>query len=154
MRRPERHRAALDQVLELTVLLNDDMTRSLASDGLTTSRAHLLWELRGRGPATQRVLADALGVSARNVTGLVDGLVESGFVTREPHPADRRATLVSFTERGAATVETMEQGHRALADQLFAGLSARQLECFVDGLGGVLGRLRDQVATDRDKTDV
>src|SRR5918993_821261 len=92
--------AALDQVLELVVLLNEDMTRSLARIGLTSARAHVLWELHHRGPTTQRVLADALQVSPRNVTGLVDGLVETGFVTREPHPGDRRATLVSFTEHG------------------------------------------------------
>ncbi|MGH9251686.1 MAG: MarR family winged helix-turn-helix transcriptional regulator, partial [Acidimicrobiales bacterium] len=79
----DRHIAALDQVFELTVLLHDDMTASLARDGLTTSRAHLLWELRQLGPTTQTTLADALGVSARNVTGLVDGLVAGGFVTRE-----------------------------------------------------------------------
>ncbi|HEX6577304.1 MAG TPA: hypothetical protein VF082_02975, partial [Jiangellaceae bacterium] len=52
--------AALDRVLELVVLLNDDMTSSLARDGLTPSRAHVLWELRRRGPSTQRVLADAI----------------------------------------------------------------------------------------------
>ena len=39
----ERYIAALDHVVELTVLLHDDMTESLAREGLTTSRAHLLW---------------------------------------------------------------------------------------------------------------
>ena len=103
MRTDDQRAAALGQVLELALLVNDDMNRSLGRDGLTPSRAHLLWELHGRGPSTQSVLAEALGVSPRNVTGLVDGLVATGFVTREPHPTDRRATLVSFTDRGART---------------------------------------------------
>ena len=30
----------------------------------------------------------------------MDALVATGFVTREPHPTDRRATLVRFTDRG------------------------------------------------------
>ena len=51
--------AALDDVFELTVLLHNDMTESLARDGLTTSRAHLLWELHQRGPTSQTVLAEA-----------------------------------------------------------------------------------------------
>lgn len=140
--------AALDQLLELVVLLNDDMTRSLARDGLTVSRAHLLWELRQRGPTTQRVLADALSVSARNVTGLVDGLVATGFVTREPHPSDRRATLVSFTEHGAAIAQEMAQGQRELADLLFADLPPELFACFVQGLGKVLHRLRDRHRAD------
>jgi DNA-binding MarR family transcriptional regulator len=118
----DRYGAALDRVLELVVLLNDDMTRSLARDRLTVSRAHLLWELRQRGPATQKVLADALEVSPRTITGLIDGLVATGFVTREPHPTDRRATLVSFTEHGARTVEAMVRGHHQLAHLLFAAM--------------------------------
>jgi hypothetical protein len=54
MRTPEQRGTALGQVLELAILLNDDMTQSLAADGLTAPRAHLLWELHQRGPSTQR----------------------------------------------------------------------------------------------------
>ncbi|HET6345793.1 MAG TPA: MarR family transcriptional regulator [Myxococcota bacterium] len=137
-----KHEAALDRVLELVTLLSDDMARSFARDGLTGPRAHLLWELHHRGPSTQRALADALRVSARNITGLVDGLVDTGFVTREPHPTDRRATLVSFTERGAKTAEAMDRDHRELARLLFAGMPAKRLEGFAEDLDDILSRLR------------
>ncbi|HYN95502.1 MAG TPA: MarR family transcriptional regulator [Pilimelia sp.] len=138
----ERYDAALDRVLELVVVINDDMTRSLARDGLTVSRAHLLWELRRRGPVPQRELADALGVTARTITGLVDGLVATGFVTREAHPTDRRAALVTFTGHGAATVDAMAAGQREFSRVLFAGLPADRFECLVAGLDHLLGRLR------------
>ena len=124
------------------MLLNNDMTQSLARDGLTVSRAHVIWELRQHGSMTQRALADALRVSARNITGLVDGLVATGFVTREPHPTDRRATLVSFTAHGATTAQQLERGQREFAALLFAGMPAAQLETFVDTLGEILDRLR------------
>ncbi|GIG92388.1 MarR family winged helix-turn-helix transcriptional regulator [Plantactinospora endophytica] len=133
---------ALDQILELVVLINDDMTRSLARDGLTVSRTHLLWELRRHGPMPQRDLAAALRVSARTVTGLVDGLEATGFVSRQPHPTDRRATLVTFTERGLRTVEAMEHGQREFADLLFAQMPAERLDCLTAGLGEILNRLR------------
>lgn len=97
-----RHEAALDQVFELTVLLAEDMNASFERDGLTPARAHLLWVLQERCPSTQQALADALRVSPRNVTGLVDGLEESGLVVRR-HPTDRRATLVAFTPGGTAS---------------------------------------------------
>jgi DNA-binding MarR family transcriptional regulator len=142
MQYPDRFVETLGHVFELTILLHDDMTTSLAGEGLTTSRAHLLWELRRLGPSTQTALADALDVSARNVTGLVDALVAGGFVTREPHPTDRRAALVSFTEHGAAVVKGMEQGQHELAHLLFADLPARQFDCFARGLGVVVDRLR------------
>lgn len=146
MRGAEQHGTALGQVLELADLMNDDMTQSLAREGLTVARANLLWELHHRGPCTQGVLAQALGVSPRNITGLVDGLVATCFVTREPHPTDRRATLVSFTEQGGRTVSQMAEGHRQLADLLFSGVSDTQFEGLVEGLGAVLARLREEVS--------
>lgn len=137
--------AALDRVLELTVLLHDDMTTSLAAEGLTTSRAHLLWVVHHGGPSTQRALADALGVSARTVTGLVDGLAATGFVTRTPHPSDRRATLVQLTDHGATSVAVMARARAGLADQLFADLPPAVFEGFVEGLDAVLERLREAI---------
>ena len=104
-----------NRVLELTVLLDRDMTDSLAREGLTDSRAHLLWQLQQRGPCTQRTLAADLHVTPRTITALVDGLVVTGFVTREPHPSDRRAALVTFTERGRTTAQALLDGHRRLA---------------------------------------
>jgi DNA-binding MarR family transcriptional regulator len=146
MRGVQKHGAALDQVLELAILINDDMTRSLERDGLTPTRAHLLWELHRRGPSTQRALAEALDVSPRNITGLVDALVATGFVTREPHPTDRRATLVSFTEHGARTAKALDVGREQLAELLFAGMSDEQFDGFVTGLGAMLATIRDELS--------
>ena len=138
----EAHIAALDRVLEVTVLLGRDMTTSLAAAGLTVARTTLLWRLRETGPSTQRALAEALGVSARNVTGLVDGLAEVGLVTREPHPTDRRATLVTPTARAERLLAEMAAGQAELAEQLFGGLSPERLDGLVSGLDEVLERLR------------
>ncbi|TDD95416.1 MarR family winged helix-turn-helix transcriptional regulator [Jiangella asiatica] len=137
-----RQTQALGRILELVVVLSEDMTRGLERLGLTDSRAHLLWELHHRGPSTQRTLADALHVSARNITGLVDALVATGFVTREPHPTDRRATLVSFTEHGAATAAALERGQHEFARILFEEMPDHRLDGLVEGLNEVLDRLR------------
>jgi DNA-binding MarR family transcriptional regulator len=145
--RSERWEAALDRVLELTVLLGRDMTDSLAREGLTESRAHLLWQLQQRGPCTQRTLAAGLHVTPRAITALVDGLAATGFVTREPHPSDRRATLVTFTERGRATAHALRDGYVRLARQLFGGLPDDAFDGFDAGLLHVLTQLRGALAT-------
>lgn len=137
--------AALDRVLELAVLVNTDMTKGLADLGLTEARAHLLWELHQRGPSTQRALADALQVSARNVTGLVDALVDTGFVSREPHPTDRRATLVVLTTRGAEVADGLERGRAEFAAALFDGMPGVRLRSLVAALDAVLDRMRSLV---------
>ena len=138
----ERWEAALDRVLLLTVLLGRDMAESLAGMGLTEARAHLLWELQARGPVTQRTLATALHVTPRAITALVDGLVETGFVTREPRPGDRRAILVTFTELGRTTGQALADGHRELARSLFAGMPGEAFDGFDTGLSHVVNRLR------------
>ena len=137
--------ALLDQVLEVAVLVNRDMDHSLGEYGLTPARTHLLWELFRRGPCTQRVLADALDVTARNVTGLVDGLEDTGYVTRRPHPQDRRATLVTLTDHGAEVMAQMQKGQEQFAHVLFADLPDRQLAGLDRGLAHVLDRLREMV---------
>jgi DNA-binding MarR family transcriptional regulator len=138
--------AALDRILELTVLISRDSAESLAREGLTESRAHLLWQLQQRGPCTQATLAADLHVTPRTITALVDGLVAAGFVTRQPHPSDRRATLVTFTERGGATAQWLLDAHRRLARQLFAELPDDGFGGFEAGLRHVLARFRDVVA--------
>ncbi|MFY0407504.1 MarR family winged helix-turn-helix transcriptional regulator [Solicola sp. PLA-1-18] len=139
---------ALDRLLELTVLLGQDMAAGLARDGLTESRAHLLWVLGETGPSPQRPLAQALGVTPRTVTGLVDGLVETGFVTREPHPTDRRAALVTPTAKGVAAVASLTAGRAELARQLFGDVPPAEAERFVATMDGVLDRLRAAIAAD------
>jgi DNA-binding MarR family transcriptional regulator len=122
--------ATLDKVLHLATLVATDLTRFERESGLTTSRAHLLWVLGATGPSTQQSLAAALSVSARNVTGLVDGLVASGHVSREPHPTDRRATLVTPTATGEAAIRSLVESHERLARQLFSHVPAEQLAVF------------------------
>lgn len=143
-----RQEQALDLVLEVTTLLADDMRRAFERDGLTPARAHLLWVLQEQGPTSQRVLADALGVTPRTVTGLVDGLEAGGLVVRQPHPTDRRSTLVAFTETGARIAEEMATGKAELAVGLFDGLPEKALVSLVEGLSEVRDRLAQMVAAD------
>lgn len=133
--------ATLDRVLALTVVLGKDMATQLARDDLNDSRAHIVWELAHRGPSKQAAIAVALGVTPRAVTSLVDALVAGGIVTREPHPTDRRATLVTLTERGDAVAHSFIAGHRDLARRLFADVPADQLDTFDAVIGHVLARL-------------
>lgn len=142
-----RHRV-LDLVLELGVLVEDDMTRGLTAVGLTRSRAHLLFEVAQRGPSTQQTLAGALGVAPRTVTGLVDGMVAGGLVTREAHPHDRRATLVTLTAQGRAVADGLVRGRVDFAEALVGDLPPRRVDALADALAEVVERLRRLTARD------
>lgn len=135
---------ALERLFDLAVVLGDLMDRRLEELGLTPARAEVLWLLNHGGPLTQRELSQTLKCTPRNVTGLVDALEAAGFVTRTPHPADRRATLVTLTQEGHAVASAWSAEHREGAGQLFGDISAADLVTFVAVLDRVLERLRNQ----------
>jgi DNA-binding MarR family transcriptional regulator len=89
---------------------------------MTYPRMRVLQVLSGRGPSIMRALGDELCVTARGVTSLVDGLEAEGLVRRQPHPTDRRATLVDLTDAGRAFAQEHFEAHAEHAAALFAQL--------------------------------
>ena len=74
----------------------------LKPHGITFARYEvlmLLW-FSSRGSLPMRVIGSRLQVHPTSVTNAVDRLEEAGLVRREPHPTDRRATLVAITDAG------------------------------------------------------
>lgn len=132
----------VDRLFELAVVLNDLMNRRLADNGLTPARGGIIWLLHHHGQLTQRELSQMLNCTPRNITGLVDALEEAGFVTRAAHPTDRRAFLVSLTNRGQKLAAGWGTDRHAGTAQLFAGATQTELATFAAVLDRVLNALR------------
>jgi DNA-binding MarR family transcriptional regulator len=145
---------ALMRLFQLTVVLGEEMEKGLVERGLTRARAAVIWQLHERGPVTQRTLSQALRVSPRNVTGLLDALEAGGYVTRGRHPTDRRATLVSLTDQGAAAAARLHADYQMGARVLLGGVSAADLATFIGVLDHVLDRLRGASAASPATPDV
>ncbi|WP_100810595.1 MULTISPECIES: MarR family winged helix-turn-helix transcriptional regulator [unclassified Microbacterium] len=139
----------LDDLLAITHALQADQERELTKLGLTTSRTHLLWILHHNGPLTQARLAEALDVTPRNVTALVDALESTGFARRSPHPTDRRALVVSLTEHGTTVMTTMATAHVHLAGSLVEGLDHSTVNATERGLAHLRARLEKLVTEAR-----
>jgi DNA-binding MarR family transcriptional regulator len=135
----------LDLVMALSDLVERDMVGGLRSLGLTKARAHLVHLLGAGGPSTQRDLAEALGVTPRNVTGLVDALVAGGLVERAPHPTDRRATLVTLTAEGSALAAGMREGQATYAEQLLGDFAVGRLRRLEGDLEELVDTMRSLV---------
>ena len=133
----------LEQLIEVAGTLNAAVDAHLTAQGLTPTRAEIIWRIGQRGPLTQRQLSDALGCSPRNVTGLVDALERSGLVTRTPHPTDRRAVLVTLTEQGAVAQREWSAGYRTLATHLLNDMGTEDVDALSRALDHILERLRD-----------
>jgi DNA-binding MarR family transcriptional regulator len=111
----------------------------LRDRGLTYARIRLIGALHCGGPQIMSSISEELGVTRRNVTALVDALEEEGLVRRQPHPTDRRATVIELTEEGERTAGANYDEHREAVAELFGELSEEDQRDLIR----VLGRLRD-----------
>lgn len=132
----------LDLLLEVVVLMEQDMETQLPARGLTKARTHVLWELSRHDEIHQRALADAVGVTPRTMTGLIDGLESTGFVVRRPDPHDRRALHIQLTAKGREAADWLVSSHTELAGELFGQMSPARYSSFAAGLTEVRDRLR------------
>jgi DNA-binding MarR family transcriptional regulator len=138
----------LDRLLEISDLFQKDMTHAFDGTPLTAARIRLLWELQHLGPSTQHALATRLEVSPRNITGLVDALEASGYVTRSPHPTDRRATIVSLAASAESMMQQMQRDHAELTADLLGAVQPGDRAGLERGVDAIAARLRELVAAD------
>ena len=68
------------------------------------------------GALPMRVIGERLQVHPTSVTNAVDRLELAGLVRREPHPTDRRTTLVTLTREGRSVAQ---RATRALNLEVF-----------------------------------
>ncbi|KRC62302.1 hypothetical protein ASE14_00130 [Agromyces sp. Root81] len=141
----------LDRLLEVSELFQKDMARAFAGTPLTPSRTRLLWELAASGPSTQHALATRLEVSPRNITGLVDALEAGGYVTRSPHPSDRRAIIVSLAASAQAFMRDMQRDHAELSAELLGAVAPADRAALLRGVEAIAGRLRELVEAEEQR---
>ena len=71
-------------------------------------------------------LAERLGVSLPNVTGIVDRMVEHGYVERGRDDEDRRVVTITAAEAGRATVEEIDMIRRRSLARVLERLTPEQ----------------------------
>ena len=65
-------------------------------------------------------LAECTDQCSATMTGIVDRLVDMGFVTRDRAPRDRRSVVVGLTKRGEEVLEKAQSGRVDRARHLLA----------------------------------
>ncbi|SDY07764.1 MarR family transcriptional regulator, transcriptional regulator for hemolysin [Geodermatophilus africanus] len=95
-----------------------------------------------RGPvASQRELADALGLRAATLTQQLDTMESAGLVARTADPANRRVHRVELTEAGLGLFDRLRNAARAHDEQLRDGLDGSD----VARVAAALERMRRNV---------
>ena len=99
--------------------------------GLGSGALDVLLRL-GVAPAGVGELAEALDVSSRNVTGLVDTLEREGLAERGPDPADRRAVRVRITAAGRDWIAAFRAPAKAGMAAVFRDFTPAEVAQFRD----------------------
>jgi len=132
--------AVVDQILDQLAPIIARQRRAIARQGclraISSTHLHVLFLLMSEGEMTMGRLAEHLDASLPNVTGIVERMVERGFVERTKSDDDRRIVAVRATELGRQTVEEIDMIRRsqiaALLERLTATEQARALQTFSD----------------------
>lgn len=127
-----------------------DLDRFLARYNLSQRKFFVLILLM-RNPEGLKVsqLAEGTGVSCATMTGVVDGLLNAGLITREADQQDRRAFVVEITETGQTLLDQLLPQHYQRLSGIMAMLDATERTQLQALLGKVRAGLENSCTTDK-----
>jgi MarR family 2-MHQ and catechol resistance regulon transcriptional repressor len=114
-----------------------DSAAHIRSMGLTPPQFDIIATLGNTSGMTATVLGEKTLITKGTLTGVVDRLVERGWVERAAHDSDRRCQIVRLTPSGEAVFERVFPAHLAHLDGRFAGVSAADHARWQTALRGI-----------------
>lgn len=93
---------------------------------LSGPRLRMLIAVHDAGRMRMGDLAQALGITPRTVTTLVDSLERDGQLRRLPDPTDRRATLLELTQKARTHFERVQSLQHQLSEDVARSLGEDQ----------------------------
>ena len=115
---------------------------ALAAAGGSRPEWLILLAIKTRSVASQRELADAVGIQGATLTHHLHAMEAAGLVTRERDPANRRVQFVGLTAAGEEAFLRLRGAAMTFDRRLRRGLT----EEAVDALAQTLSRLADNVS--------
>jgi DNA-binding MarR family transcriptional regulator len=127
-----------NDLVVLSARLVREVRRNTAD--LPAASTRLMSLLDELGPSTVGALTQADRCSQPTMTGLVNGLVDKGWVQRDPHPDDARASVVSMTAEGRKKLTAVRRRNATMVAERIAssGRSTEELATAVAVLSDLL----------------
>ena len=100
--------------------------RYAKATGLSMPQFSILMQLHHRGPCGMSGISEGYDITPAATSQLVDKLVQSGLVQRVEDPNDRRAKLLSLTEKGRDFVLRGTEERYRWVDELAANLTEEE----------------------------
>jgi DNA-binding MarR family transcriptional regulator len=104
------------------------------SENLTPTQASVLGIVAHRGPIGMTEVADIEGLNPTMLSRVVAKLVDDGFLTRQPDPADQRAVQLGVTDAGRDVHLRIIKSRTETVARILDGLSPDVTEALHDAL--------------------
>jgi MarR family transcriptional regulator, organic hydroperoxide resistance regulator len=118
-----------------------EMAQTLKPTGLSIPQFDVLSTLTEQQGLSQSDLAQRLYVTKGNVSGLIDRLVDAGFVERRNAPGDRRSNALFLTPAGEKAAQDGLRLQKAFVADTLGTLPAADLKL----LDGIITAWRDAI---------
>ena len=112
---------------------------------VSMSQLHVLWLLQHQGAMTMSRLAELLGVSLSNATGIIDRMETNQLIERVRVPDDRRLVLVQPAAAGRDALSQTESHRRDAMRGVIRRLSAAERPVVLQALRSLRRALSAEV---------
>ena len=97
---------------------------------ITIVQAGILFLLKEKDGRAMSQLSRLLFLDNSTMTGLIDRLEKSGFVSRKASPKDRRISLIHMTPAGIKEMNQAKTVIHRVNEEIKAGFSKKDIEAF------------------------
>jgi DNA-binding MarR family transcriptional regulator len=132
---------ALLSVLRTAALLEHQLTEALKPYGITHTQYNVLRILRGAGVEglCGREVAERMVSRVPDVSRLLDRMEETGLISRERDPGDRRHVTARITRKGLAMLEQATPQLQAVERARVGQVPTARLQQLIEVLNTVRG---------------
>src|SRR5271157_5508338 len=113
-------------------------------EGLSLGEMVVLWKTHNAGERRVTALADELGVPPSTLTGMLDRLVDAGWLERDRDPDDRRAVVMKGTEKLGELIRNLKHASSRSLEKVFHRLPQNTRERLGSDLAAVLECLEQE----------
>jgi DNA-binding MarR family transcriptional regulator len=108
--------------------------------GITPTQAGILFLLKKKDGQSMTELSQVFSIDNSTITGLIDRLEKSGFVSRNASTSDRRMFRIYITPQGVEEINRAKTVIKRVNEEIKSGFSQKEIEIFKRILNSFLER--------------
>ena len=122
--------------------LFDKLLAEADIDAFNGAQGRILYVLWQGDGLTISQLSSQTSLANTTLTSMLDRMEQSGLITREPSPTDRRALLIRLTDKARALREDYDRISQRMNELYYLGFTEEEIRQFEGYLTRVLNNLQ------------